>query len=370
LNENTSELERELEKERIACGITGNVSEIVPFIENNIFVNHISKDQRLTLAKKKARVRGKEVFVKNKNGLLVNKWITGDCIRGQLHGDTFYGAIELNDDRHYVVRRELKYKKNDQDKGFKNWDELESSIVDKDLFRIIKGQFSENTSLKEACENGIYMFKKNNKGIIDYSEECKVNKIRHIRCRTSVKNPLPIKKQTYLSNKTYKQNFYAEMGDLYVMCKYENKEKTEKEYRIWSLFDVSNNRKVGIEDIPTTLTSKKGETDLYLTQQISSGDMLLLYKDSPQELLEMDKSLISQRLYVVRGFENDGNRIILQKNTNAQADKDLGKGESIKNYSKMPEKIRCGINTLKFIIRGKDFQITTNGISFINNKQL
>ena len=97
--------------------------------------------------------------------------------------------------------------------------------------------------------------------------------------------------------------------------------------------------------------------------------MLLLYKDSPQELSEMDKSLISQRLYIVKGFENPS-LIKLVKHTNAQADKDLGKGESIKDYSKMPEKIRCGINTLKFLIKGKDFQITTNGISFINNIQL
>ncbi len=390
MSENTSYLEDELKEEIKSCNIGDKVSDIVPFIENNILINHVSKDQTLTPSHKRKRIRGKIVPKRDENGLILyelnedgsfklnksghkipqtKEWISGDCIRGQLHGDTFYGAIELNDIRYYVVRRELKYKKNDQDKGFKNWDELESSIVDKDLFRIIKGQFPENTSFKEACENGIYMFKKNNKGIVDYSEECKVNKIRHIRCHTSIKNPLPIKTQTYLSDKPYKQNFYAEMGDLYVMCKYENKEKTEKEYRIWSLFDVSSNRKVGIEDIPTTLTSKKGKTTLYLTQQISSGDMLLLYNNSSKELLEMDKSLISQRLYVVKGFENPS-LIKLVKHTNALADKDLGRGESIKDYSKMPEKIRCGINTLKFLIRGKDFQITTNGISFINNKQL
>ncbi|MDO5342507.1 MAG: HNH endonuclease domain-containing protein [Bacteroidia bacterium] len=382
-DENTHELERDLEKEIKSCGLSGNVSEIVPFIENNILVNHVSKDQTLTPAKRKARVRGKEVSVKNKQGELVNKWITGDSIRGQLHGETFYGAITqwqkdergnflLNEDGtiatngkvYYVVRRELKYKSNNVDAGFTSWDDLGNAIVDKDLFSIMKGQFSEGTSFKEACAKGIFMFKKNMKGRIDYSEECKVNKIRHIRCYTSVKNPLAIKNQTYMSDKPYKQKYYAEMGDLYVMCKYEDSDKTDKEFRLFGLFDISENRKMGLEDIPTSVINKKGNKTLWLSHQLKRGDMLLLYKDSLDELKDLDNETLSQRLYVIRGFETDGNRIILQKHINAQSDKDLGKGGSIKDYKQMPEKIRCGINTLKYLILGVDFVITSKGIVF------
>lgn len=382
-DEDTVELERELEKEIKSCGLSGNVSEIVPFIENNILVNHISKDQTLTPAKRKARVRGKEVLVKNKQGELVNKWITGDSIRGQLHGETFYGAITqgqkdengrflrngdgsivTNGEVYYVVRRVLKHKSNSLDSGFTSWDDLKKAIVDKDLFSIMKGQFPENISFKEACEKGIYMFKKNKDGKIDYSEECKVNKIRHIRCFTSIKNPLAIKDQTYLSVKSYKQKYYAEMGDLYVMCKYEDEAKTEKEYRIYSLFDISNNRKMDLEDIPSSIENKKGNKTLWLSHQLRRGDILLLYNKMQDELKDMDNEMLSQRLYVVRGFENDGNRIILQKHTNAQPEKSLGKGESIKDYGQLPEKIRCGINTFKYLILGIDFWITSKGITF------
>ena len=383
LNEDASKLEIELEKEKKSCGLSGNISDIVPYIENNILVNHIAKNQALTPAKRKSRVRGKEVFVKNKNGEFVNKWIVGDSIRGQLHGETFYGAITqaqkdengkimrdkngaiiINEDKFFVVRRELKFKENPQAAGFKDWNELEKATIDKDLFAIMKGQFPEQTSFKEACESGIYMFKKNRNGIIDYSDECKVNKIRHIRCYTSIKNPLAIKKHTYLSTKPYKHNYYAEMGDLYVMCKYEDAEKTEREYHIWSLFDISQNRKDGIEDIPTTILSKKRK-HLQLTQQIKTGDMVLLYKHSPLELTEMDMNALSQRLYVVRGFENPS-LIKLVRHVNAQADKDLGKGESIKDYHNMPEKIRCGINTISFLTKGVDFDITSTGVNFRN----
>lgn len=381
-NENTSEIDRELEREIRNCGLSGNVSEIVPFIENNILVNHVSKDQTLTPARRKARVRGKEVFVKNKQGELVNKWITGDSIRGQLHGETFYGAITqgkkdgngkllrnedgtiaMSDEVFYVVRRVLKYKSSSVDAGFTSWDDLEKSIVDKDFFVVLKAQFPEGTSFKEACEKGIYMFRRNKAGKIDYSEDCRLNKVRHVRCFTSVKNPLAIKNQTYLSNKPYKQKYYAEMGDLYVMCKYEDSDNKEKEFRLYGLYDISENRRMGLEDIPTSIENKKGNKTLWLSHVLKKGDMFLLYKDSINELIDLDNDMLSQRLYVVRGFENP-NLIKLVKHTNAQADKDLGKGESIKDYRQMPEKVRCRINTLKYLIKGVDFHITSKGIIF------
>lgn len=407
LGRDVSDLRRELERERKKCGLSGNISEIVPFIEENILVNHISKDQTLVPSRKRKRIRGKIVpkrdsdgnilYEKNEDGTFkldqyghripqAKEWITGDSIRGQLHGETFYGAITqgqkdengallrnndgsiaTNGEVRYVVRRILKYKSSSIDSGFSSWDELEKVIVDKDLFSIMKGQFPTDTSIKEACEKGIYMFKKNKDGKIDFSEECKVNKIRHIRCFTSVKNPLEIKEQTYLSSKPYKQKYYAEMGDLYVMCKYEDSSKTEKEFRLLGLFDISENRKMGFEDIPSSIVNKKGTKTLWLSHQLKKGDMLLLYKNSIDELKDMDSEMLSQRLYVIRGFENDGNRIILQKHTNAQPEKDLGKGESVKDFGQMPEKIRCGINTLKYLIFGVDFRISSKGIIFRGN---
>lgn len=389
-NQDYTTLEKELLSNRISCKLEGNISDIVTYIENHILINHISKDQALAPAHKKKRVHGKVLWKKDKNGNTVfdengkpipMQWITGNCIRGQIHGETFYGAITrakrddkgrilrdkdghivVGDETLYVVKRELAYKKDANSPGFKDWTELENAIVDKDLFKIMKGQFVEGTSFKDACSKGIYMFKKRPDGTIDFSDEYKVNKIRHIRCFTSIKNPLKIKRQTYISPKEHKQYYYAEMGDLYSMCKYENENGTEKEYHIWSLYDITKNRKEGIEDIPNVLLSKRGNT-LYLSQKITVGDMLLLYKETKQELFEMDIDSLSNRLYVVRGFENPS-LIKLVKHINAQSDKDLGKGESIKDYKNMPEKIRCGVNTIKFLKKDSDFILSAKGIEF------
>lgn len=366
--ENVSDLEAQLNIERRKCGLYGDISPIVPYIENNILINHQSKDQTLTPAHRRKRIRGK---------IVPNIWLTGDCLRGQLHGESFYGAIKLGkkdadgkrllrnsdgsivqeEEVKYVIRRELKFKKNDQESGFKNWDELEKVMVDKALFATIKSKFPEGTSFKDAYEAGI----------TDPQE----NKIRHIRCYApTVKNPLAIKKQTYLSKYPYKQNYYAAMGDLYVMCKYENISKTKTEYKIWSLFDISQNRKEktpDVEDIPTTLTveDKKHNTFvLNLVCKIRKGDMVLLYENSPDELVEADKTLLSQRLYVVTGFENP-NRITIVKHTNALKETELGKGEALTMFEKMPEKIRQSISKLNFLLRGKDFDFSADfGIVF------
>ena len=382
LHANVESLKRELNTELTKCGIRGNISQIVPFIENNILINHISKDQTLTPAHRRKRIRGRIVPKLDENGEVMfetnedgsfkldkyghkipqaKQWISGDCLRGQLHQESFYGAIKLpkydsngktllrnpdgsivtEKDVVFVIRRELKYKKNPKDSGFKNWDDLQQAIVDQSLFQTMKNQFAEDVSFKDAVEQGI--------------KDSRHKKIRHVRCFASVKNPLEIKKQTYLSKYDYKQNYYAAMGDLAVMCKYSNDDAGKSIYKIWSLFDISKNRKLksqDVEDIPTVIEDKK--MIFHLANQIRRGDMLLLYKDYPEELHEMDNAQLSQRLYVVTGFENPS-RINMVKHINAQKDSDLGKGETIKSFDEMPEKIRQGVNGLHFLIEGKDF---------------
>lgn len=371
----TKALNEEIKK----CGF-GSIQGVDEFIEENILINHIQKDQVLTPAHKRMRIRNKVVWKRDSKGDIVRdengnpipqRWITGDCIRGQLHKDSFFGAItkakkdgntllrnengsiKIEEQVYYVIRRELKYKTNPQDSGFSNWDELEKSIVNKDLIPMMKSQFDEKTSLKDACSQGIYMLDK---------AKNKINKIRHVRCYTSIKNPLAIKKQTYLSDKPYKQNYYAEVGDLYVMCKYQN-ESFKNLYQPYNLFDIVQNRQLNDCDIPQTIENKGCIYNL--KQILKKGDMLLVYKDSVDEIKGMEKYVLSQRLFVIEGFEADGNRVVMRKHINAQALGTLGKGESIKDFSKLPERVRCGINTLKFIIKDIDFKVTQKGIEFL-----
>lgn len=361
-------LKNKLQMEVKVCRIGHNVSEIGTFINDNIIVNHHIKDQALTPVRRRLRKKGYIV-----GGVDNPRWQTGDALRGEIHKASYYGAItqftkddegkvlmkegrpQVNPTIKFVIRRELKYKKSAADSGFASWDDLGKAIVDKELFALMKGQFPEETSFKDACEQGIYMIKKGKNGMPDK----KLYRIRHIRCNTVQKNALKIKEQTYKSEKEYKRYFYAAVGDLYAMCCYTNGKI--REFRIYSLYDVSCHRKSDIEDIPEFITDKKGNR-LMLDYKLHTGDMILLYKDNPEELYDLDNVNLSKLLYKINGFENDGLRIRMVNHLVVKE----AMGESVKDYAKLPDIIRCGVKTIKFLIMGenRDFVIKNGKIIF------
>lgn len=357
--------EEEYNKVLKSCDIKG-AENVVSYIENNIIIQHKSKDQTLTPAHRRQRIRGK--VVRNDG---TERWITGDSLRGSLHQETWYGAIALpkSDEKghvildengnivpdtsriKYVVRRQLKYKASATDSGFKNWDDLENAIVDKSLYQFMRTQHP-TLSFKEACEKGFYMLDKHGN---------QINRIHHIRCFASVTSPIAIKEQTYPSKHEHKQQYWAGIGDLVYMSKYQSEDGKIVKYEPCSLYAISQNRKNDVEDIPLSTLDKKGRK-LDLIYALRNGMSILLYKDHTDELHGMPNDELSKRLYVIDGFETQGNLIKLVRHLSAK--KDLGKGESIKDWEKLPEKIRCGIATLKFLVEGIDFVITASGIEF------
>jgi CRISPR-associated endonuclease Csn1 len=226
--------------------------------------------------------------------------------------------------------------------------------VDKSLVKMMQGQFPAGTSFREACEQGIYTIRK--------SDNRRLARMRHVRCfATTVTNPIKLKKQTYLSKKEYKQYVYTQSGDLYTMVKYSNKHKTI--FVPYSLWDISENRKVGKDDIPSIIYRDKMEFTKGCSLVLN--DMLLLYGKNENPLRLSEEEIIN-RLYVVKGFEKTGCIIKLVQHICAKGDTELGKGESVKNWKNLPEKIRCGISTINFLILGVDFEfdVKTNKVRF------
>lgn len=359
LKQDLEGLQAKLKKEVVDCKLGGEISQLGNFINDKIIINHCVKDQTLTPSHKRLRRRGRIV-----GGKEHPIWQTGDTLRGEIHAESYYGAItqyakdkegnvlfnngkpKIDPTLWYVIRRKPTY--------FNDWKPLEKDIVDKNLFKLMKEQFPDGTSFEDACKQGFYMIKKGK----DKKHNIKTHRIRHVRCY-AVKTALKIKEQIYKSTKDYKQYFYAAVGDLYTMCCYTNGKN--KEYRIYSLYDIAQYRKSGIEDIPEFITDEKGNR-LELSYKLRKGDMVLLYEKTPEELYDMDPVNLKRRLYKVNSFENDGLRIIMTNHmvTNKE------KGESIKAYSQIPQTVRCAVNTLKFLIMGdhNDFIIKSNNIIF------
>jgi len=382
LNHPTDYLERELDREKKSCNI-GDITNLSKYIEENILINHVSKDQTLTPAKRKARKRGKEVFVKNENGELVTKWIKGDCIRGQLHQETFYGKIKIvkRDENDSPLRNgDGKWLFEEGEKEFRyvvrkpigSVTKLEQ-IVNPELQKVIQRQLN-GRSLEKALSDGVYMLDKTGQPV--------GNKIRHIRCWADVTKPIPIKKQTYLSDKEYKQDYYAANAENTLYGLYWDGKSKERGYECLNLYQVVQIRKLNDpqtleEYFPSTKMLGRGKkrvnTPLYA---VLKPDMkVIFYKDSRDELLEMSVNELSKRLYKMnRIFDSNTGVIQFYHHLEARDDKELmeaypesefgkkGKnGFSQFNYEFPCPRLLMSCGSFNFIIEGKDFIAKSDG---------
>ena len=336
----------ELNKMLRSIDIFNKSNKIVDFINKNTLVTHIKKDRALQKTRKKLRHNGKIVYKKNENGELTPLYSQGDCIRGEINLASLFGKIKTNNgEERFVIRKALRYKSNKREEGFTSWKDLEAKIVDKGLFKRLKSQFPEDISFKDACQQGIYMTNNNNE---------KIHRIRHIRCFAPTNaGPVPLKRHTYQSNKEYKQYIYASTGDLYTIARYFNNGKYI--YKPFNLYTISKDK---LNNGIANTIEEKGKT-YHLDYLFKKNDMLLLIKDNPEEIKKLNTEEIGKRLFYVKAYESDL-RITLVKHD--IVDYNLGAGQKIESYDELPIKIRCSINTIKYLILGRDFEITKGKI--------
>ena len=370
-NENTSELERELEREIKNCGLSGNVSEIVPFIEDNILVNHVSKDQTLTPARRKARVRGKEVFVKDKQGELVNKWITGDSIRGQLHKDHFFAAIkDGNDDILMVIRVPISSFKNEEELG-----KIVDPQVRASIEKTVQKRKAEGKTFKTAVEEPMWLLDENDFEIREDKNGRKLSPIRHVRCKVAAgrgfftkDKAIEVKRQTYLSRYEYKNMYYAQNDGNYLCLLYEGvkRGKVERRFRFLNYFDVV---KLGIKDAeeiknePYFQTMEEKNFSLNLTAIIKVGTRVLMWSHSPEELVDLSGKSLSNRLFTVYKFNLKGaNCIYLQNHLEARNEINKDEDFTVFDESKYQARMTLVANSFNCLIESRDFIVTEMGL--------
>lgn len=341
------------------------------YIEKNILVEHIKS--RDALSPSIHFVKVKKDGKKHKE-LRTEKHV----IRGELHEQTYLGAITqwerkdgkivrdennrpvVSKEKIYVTRIPLKYKESAMDKGFTSWEDLEKKIVNKDLVPMMKKQFPDKTSFKDATKEGIYMLNKKGE---------KVNIIKTVRCDSGIHNPEAIREQTYKSEKEYKNYYYAKGGDLYALCEYCH--GTKLMYQTFNLMDISNRRKSGFKDIPDDITDNKGQKWI-LKRLFRPGDTVLVYDKSPYELRDLDTASLASHLYVVNKIEKDL-RITLVRSSFAgrttngiikNPTPDVVKTETVKDFKALPTAIRMNIRKLNLLQEGIDFTTEKGQINF------
>lgn len=350
-------------------------------LKDKALINNLTDNRTITQTSKTIRKRGKIVYDIDKDGNSKKRISRGDTIRGQLHGETFYGAIKqpvrnednkilfdenkkmiLKDEIYLAVRKPLVYKKDANSPGFKSLEEVEKVIVDKDLFEMIKKQVKES-DFKTALMEGIFMLDKNGN---------KVNKIRTISCfENGLKYATAIKvhNHSFVSNKDYKKSTLATNGENTYCLFY--KSDSGKAMKILSIVDLAELKLKNIQNLYNEpefsfleIGRGKNKIKIPLYSILKKGDKVLFYKDSPEELTYMNLSELSERLYKVYQFEGDSNRMKFRHHLAAGIDIELKRKNpeySSVNFAEKQTFLRLSQGQWNFAIEGKDFEMQLDG---------
>jgi CRISPR-associated endonuclease Csn1 len=354
-------------------------------LENRTLINNFIKNKALIQTAKRVRKRGKIVYYVNAEGKKIPMIAQGDTIRGQIHNDSFYGAIKqaLIDEKGSLQKDEnenLVYEKDSDgidkityvirkpliagDLGFTSKDQL-NNIVDP----IVRDKVLKHVgdrSLKEAFSEDIWMNK--DKGI-------KIKKVRIFAKK--VTNPIRVKKQVFSSkiNKKHKEYYYAEnaKGANYLYALYQGlvNGKLKRDFEVYNLFDLTQLLKVGLVDdkniiIPNILEINKNET-IPLYAQLKQGTKVIFYKDDINEVKELDNNTLLKRLYRILKFRSDDGRITFEYHLEARSEEELKKikmddGSSSIDYTNPYPRMLLSKGNFNFLIEGKHFEIKPDGM--------
>ncbi len=357
-------------------------------IDETILINNINRDKALGFGKKIIRKRGKIVYIIDKDGNEIPKVAQGDCVRGQLHQDTFLGAnkvpqldengkwlkdengkIIFKPDLLFVKREQFVYKGNSQSPGFASLDDIKNKIVDKGLYYLIEQQvesgMQQGKSFKEIMNDGIW-----HKG-----SSGKMTRIRHLRVKTSTKDPLVIKKQSHIStkenkflpDKKHKQFYYAINGENYCFALYQGivKNKVERAFKLYGLFDVAGLYSIDNKLIIPEEKQIKKDISIPLYAILKHGQKVLFYRDNEENLEELTSIELSKRLYKIFSFEQESEgkgRIALQHHLDSSTPSKTGENVSSSiNFDNPSKLLRISKENFNFLIEGKDFNINPDG---------
>lgn len=380
-------------------------------ITNNILINFQPQYRTLTPTTKNVRKRGKQQFVEFKgddgkwhykfdaDGRKIPLMAKGDSIRGQLHNETFFGAIKMpeyeerdgkfipkidgagnfvfqyndkrKDELFIVTRVSLSSFSKPEDFDIVIDPNLKKFLVEETQKRLDSGQ-----SFVESVHN-LYAFNK------EYDRHGnKLLPIRHLRCRIKgggggyVNNPAVVKRDFSYppSKKDYKQNIYALNGEMVFIALYQEviNDEVVRILQPYSILQVADSKASNFEDVvPRVLeeTIKKTHHLISLHAILKVKQKVLFYEHDIEELRNMPIADLSKRLYLITKF--DENRITFKYHLNAMAEDELKSvmkekgspeaGESRFDFDEPTPKLRLSKAALNFAIEGKHFNIMPDG---------
>jgi CRISPR-associated endonuclease Csn1 len=325
-------------------------------IEKNIIINHLPHDKTLAAS------------IKNilKRGAKIGKVAQGDSIRGQLHKETFFGAVkalERNEQGFPIIEngkyKTIKNKSGEDEIWIVSRKPIQDIKIDKDIIvdellkQHIQTQLDKNIPLTEVCDF-------NNKPI------------RHLRVRVkagvgflSKNKAIPIKEHTYISKHEHKSEYLVQNEENYLFLLYEGlneKKKLVRHYRILNLFDIAQLKIKNISEILDETefqTRTKGKLKLNLKVILKAGDRAIFYKESKDEITAENAKF---RLFKLYKFNEMGSPFLyFQNHMEARPESEIEKTESVFDPSKYQARLMLVLDKINCLFENIDFKIKPDG---------
>lgn len=341
-------------------------------IGDDVLINFQAQQRVLTPTFKNVRKRGRQQFVREKDGN--GRWkyklneagkpiklvATGDSIRGQLHKESMFGMIDHKGERWVVERCAIS--------SFTSINDCRN-IVDDAVRGIVQQQLAERLAKGESFESAKFspIPFPNGKAII-----------RKVRCRVAAgrgylrpEKAMEISRRDSVSRHSYKQFVYAQNEENILCLYYEAviEGKRERGFRIIGLYELAQLKIGQIRDIEKEkyyqtleVGNKKTTKELPLTHIITVGMKVILFENEIEELKELSRQDLYKRVYRVYKFnETSVIYIYVQHHLEARSNEELGNGDSFIDFKK--HQGRISLNSTKFncAMEGKDFSVDLDG---------
>lgn len=341
-------------------------------IEDEVLINFLPDNRTLTPTYKKARKRGKIQYVRelltdgkwkyklNQSGKRIPIIENGDSIRGQLHKQSFFGAIKNKNELTLVERYTIQ--------SFTSIKDCKN-IVDDGIRKIVQ------ESLEKRMQEGM-SFDKAKLDPIPFPNGKEV--IKKVRCKVAAgrgyltpEKSLAIHQHDFESKHPYKSFYYAQ-NEKNSHCLYyelEDNGKVLRAFRIVGLFEFSklqftNEKEFYSANDYNIIALGKGNNrkELKLFEILKSGTKVIFYNEHISELKDLEKKELLKRLYRIYKFNEMGTpNLFLQNHLEARPNEQLDDGDTLFDPNKYQYRLKIKADKFKAAIEGKHFLIMIDG---------
>ena len=302
-------------------------------IAQKLLVVHDTPDNMPKKASRRIEIsKGRQVVAK------------GDCARGSLHQDTYYGAIERDGNIKYVVRKPLS-----SFTSIKDLDNIVDDAVRQTIFNAVEGK-----DFKKALAEPIYMNKE--KGIL----------IKKVRCYApTVTQPLDIRHHRDLSTKDYKQQYHVMNDENYMMAIYEGivKGKLKRTFTLVNMLDAAKFYKRNTDRDNRPAIALESIDNLLLKYCLKKGTQIIMLEENESSINTANTEELGKRVFTVMKMAKNG-QVTFRNSKEARPAGDLNRYINANPFRLSEEcrpMLRMTPSKFNFLVEGYDFEITPLG---------